>query len=395
MSAALGNLVVLQGGGPTPVVNASLYGVLDEARRSGQFGRVFGARFGVEGLMKDDLVELTNVPQHEIDRLRMTPGTSLGSSRLRAGRDALELIVQNLRRREVTGILFIGGNGTLRGAAALDDAARAASVDLCVVGIPKTIDNDIPGTDRCPGYGSAARYAAQAVRDLGMDVRTLPQPVSIFETMGRSAGWLAAATVLAKIDDDHAPHLIYLPEKPFTTNRFLADVDRVVKKLGWCVAVVSEGIKNEHGRPVFEVAEHSQRDAMYRALPGGVAAHLADVVTQNLKIRCRSEKPGLCGRSSALHLSKQDFRDAETVGRAGVPAAIERRGGNMVSLRPLNETVATQLVPLSQCAGERVMPAQWLAESDAGVSEDFLNYVRPLVGDLIDYAVPLKDQRQY
>jgi 6-phosphofructokinase 1 len=393
--SALGNLLVLQGGGPTPVLNASLYGVIDEARSAGKFAGVFGARFGIEGLLRDDLLDLSNVAADEIARLRVTPGASLGTSRTKALPDDLERILASLRAREIRSVLLIGGNGSLRGAAALDEAARAAGADLCVVGIPKTIDNDICHTDRCPGFGSAARYVAQAVRDLGMDVRTLPQPVSIFETMGRSAGWLAGASVLAKIDELHAPHLIYLPEKAFSIDRFVGDIDRVVRRLGWAVAVVSEGIKDERGKAVFETAQDSQRDAMNRALPGGVAAYLAGVVTEKLRIRCRSEKPGLCGRSSALHLSKQDFRDADAVGRAGVRAAIERRGGEMIALRPLNDPLATQLVPLSQCVGERTVPDHWLSADDEGVSPEFVNYVRPLVGDLVDYAVPLKDQGLY
>jgi 6-phosphofructokinase len=394
-AGALGNLLVLQGGGPTPVLNASLYGVIDEARCAGPFGRVFGARFGIEGLLKDDLIELSNVPPQQIERLRVTPGASLGTTRSKASPEDIERIIALLRKREIRSLLLIGGNGSLRGAAAIDEAAQRVKADICVVGIPKTIDNDIAGTDRCPGFGSAARYVAQSVRDLGMDVRALPQPVSIFETMGRSVGWLAGASVLAKIDEQHAPHLVYLPEKPFNIDRFIGDIDRTVRRLGWAVAVVSEGIRNERAEPIFEVANTSQRDAMNRALPGGVAAYLSDVATEKLKIRCRSEKPGLFGRSSALHLSKQDFRDAENVGRAGVRAAIERRSGCMVSLRPLSESheSPTQLVPLAECADERLVPAHWLTNTDLAVSEDFINYVRPLVGELVDYAVPLKDRR--
>jgi ATP-dependent phosphofructokinase / diphosphate-dependent phosphofructokinase len=389
----LGNLLVLQGGGPTPVVNVSLYAVIHEARRSGRFGRILGARNGVEGLCKDDLIELTDIPMEELGRLRVTPGASLGTSRYKASPSDLERITSLIKTRDINSILVIGGNGSLQAAAALDQTLRQSG-DACVLGIPKTIDNDINGTDRCPGFGSAARYATQAVRDLGMDVRTLPQPVSIFETMGRGAGWLAGATLLAKIDEQHAPHLIYLPEKPFNTDRFLADVDRTVQRLGWCVAVVSEGIRNDRGQAIFEVADNSQRDAMNRALPGGVAAYLADVVTRNLKIRCRSEKPGLCGRSSALHLSKQDFRDAELVGRAGVNAIIERKTGQMVALRPLRDTTGdgTELVPLSQCTGERVVPSQWLTDDATAVNGAFLNYVSPLVGPLMEYAIPLKER---
>jgi ATP-dependent phosphofructokinase / diphosphate-dependent phosphofructokinase len=390
VSAGARNLLVLQGGGPTPVLNASLFGVIEEAARSGRFNRILGARFGIEGLIKNDLIDLSSLSQSHLQKLRTSPGASLGSTRTKASDTDLELILQNLGRNNIRALIVIGGNGSLRGAQAISDAA-----DICVIGVPKTIDNDIPSTDRCPGYASAARYVAQSVRDLGMDVRALPQPVSIYETMGRSVGWLAAASVLSKLDEDHAPHLVYLPERPFDPQRFLADIDTAVRRHGWAVAVVTEGIKTPDGRPVFEMTTETQRDALNRALPGGVGAYLADMVTSNLKIRCRSEMPGLCGRASMLHVSQQDLVDAELVGRAGVRAALEDRKGTMISLRPLGNDGPTEVIPLSSAAGgERTMPEEFLDGSPHAVSQKFLSYIRPLVGDLIDYAVPLTTQRQ-
>jgi 6-phosphofructokinase 1 len=389
VSAAARNLLVIQGGGPTPVLNASLFGVIDEALASAKFAGVLGARFGIEGLVRDDLIDL-KMTKSELQRLRLTPGASLGSTRYKASKSDLDLILSNLRKRNVAVLIVIGGNGSLRGAQVISDAATHAGHDLLVVGVPKTIDNDIPATDRCPGYASAARYVAQSVRDLGMDVRSLPQPVSIYETMGRSVGWLAAASALAKLDEDHAPHLIYLPERPFAVDRFLADVDAVVRRLGWAVAVVTEGIRGADGRAVFESSVATQRDALNRALPGGVGEHLASLVTQNLKIRCRSEKPGLCGRASMLHVSTQDLADAELVGRAGILAALEGQGGSMISLRPLGQTPAFEMIPLSAAAGgERCMSDDMLSGPPLMVSDSFLKYLRPLVGDLVDYSVPL------
>jgi 6-phosphofructokinase 1 len=390
MSAGRGNLLVIQGGGPTPVLNTTLFGVIDEAFP--RFDRVLGARFGVEGLIRGDLVDLSAVPRDEIERLKHSPGASLGSTRHKASPADFDRILGTLRLHDVRALVVIGGNGSFRGAEAIADAVTRERYECCVVGVPKTIDNDIPATDRCPGFGSAARAVAQCVRDLGMDVRTLPQPVSLYESMGRSVGWLAGASVLAKIDENHAPHLVYLPERPFEVEKFIGDIDRVVRKHGWAVAVVTEGLKTADGRLVYEDAAASQRDALNRALPGGVASYLAELVTRELKIRCRSEKPGLCARASMLHASEQDRRDAEIVGRAGVRAAVEQRHGHMVALRPLGDPQATEIVPLSRAAGgERVVPAAWLAESDTAVAPPFLDYVRPLVGPLVDYAVPLKD----
>jgi len=383
------NLLVLQGGGPTPVLNASLCAVIEEAVESRKFKKVLGARRGIEGLTKGEIADLSHISAHDLAQIRQTPGASLGTTRFKPAPADLDMIIANLAQHNVHTLILIGGNGSLRGAHAISQASGAAGYDLRVIGVPKTVDNDIPGTDRCPGYASAARYIAQSVRDLGCDVAALPQPVSILETMGRSVGWLAAATALAKTTDRDAPHLIYLPEHAFDTNRFIADVDRTVSKIGHAVVVVNEGIRTADGKLVYEVATSTQRDALNRALPGGVANYLTDVVTQNLKIRCRSEKPGLCGRASMLHLSKQDWRDADLVGRAAVRAAIDGQSDVMVSLLPIT-VGGYDLVALDSAAGkDRPIPADWLDAGELGVNQHFLSYVRPLVGDLLAYAPPL------
>jgi ATP-dependent phosphofructokinase / diphosphate-dependent phosphofructokinase len=389
VSKGASSILVLQGGGPTPVLNVSLCAVIDEAMQSGKFDRVLGARRGIEGLARGEIVHLTQLSPRELARIRKTPGASLGTTRFKPAATDLDSILATLARFDVRHLVLIGGNGSLRGAHAISEAARAAGYELCVVGVPKTVDNDIPGTDRCPGYASAARYIAQSVRDLGCDVAALPQPVSIIETMGRSVGWLAAATALARRDEREAPHLVYLPEHAFAVDRFIGDVDRVVRKVGHAVVVVNEGIRGADGKLVYEIASSTQRDACDRALPGGVANFLADAVTKNLKIRCRTEKPGLCGRASMLHLSAQDVHDADLVGRSAVRAAVENRSDVMVSLLPLGAG-GCQLVALESAAGkDRPIPAQWLDSSDLGVNANFLDYVRPLVGELLDYAPPL------
>ena len=393
MLAKRGKLLVMQGGGPTPVLNASLFGVLDEAGRSAQFDALLGAQFGMEGLVRRDWIDLSSISSADLQRIRMTPGATLGSTRYKPTPDDFQQIIDRLRREDIRALLLIGGNGSLRGGHAIAEAAQELGYDLSVIGIPKTIDNDIPITDRCPGYGSAARYIAQSVRDLGMDVSALPQPVSIFETMGRGAGWLAAASVLARFGEDSAPHLIYLPEKPFELSRFLASLDRVVKRLGYAIVVVSEGIQTADGKPVFEVGDATQRDALNRALPGGVGSYLADVVTRELRIRCRCEKPGLCGRASMLHVSAQDLADAELVGRMGVRGIVQGIRDQAVSLLPLRDAGANEngceFVPLSSMAGDRKLPSDWIADEEAGVSEAFIQYARPIVDELLPYARPL------
>jgi 6-phosphofructokinase 1 len=393
MTRAPVNLTVLQGGGPTPVLNASLFAVIDEALHQPSIDRILGARFGVEGLLKGDFLDLSAIPQTELQKLRTTPGASLGTTRHKLSDSDLDRVLATLKSHNIRHLLLIGGNGSLRAADLIAQAAVRANYDLHVIGVPKTIDNDIPATDRCPGYASAARYVAQSVRDLGMDVRCLPQPVSIFETMGRSVGWLAAASVLGRIDEAHAPHLVYLPERPLDIDSFLADIDRTVTRRGWAVAVLTEGARDATGRPVYETMEPSQLDPLNRPVPGGVSSFLANTVTQRLKLRCRWEKPGICGRNSILHVSPQDRADAELVGRAAVRAAVQGHLAHFVSLRPIDAEPAYDIIPLSQTTGERPFPADWTAPSpQSPVTDNFLNYVRPLIGDLVDYAVPLKDQ---
>lgn len=274
---------------------------------------------------------------------------------------------------------------------------RKTGYDVRILGLPKTVDNDIAGTDRCPGYASAARYVAQSTRDLGIDLRSLPQPVSILETMGRSVGWLAAASAIGKRDEADAPHLLYLPEAPFEMDSFISALDDAVVKHGWAVAVVSEGIQYADGRMVYQKLDPAQADPLNRPLTGGVARYLADEVTAHLGIRCRYEKPGLLGRCSALHTSSQDRKDAELVGRAGVRGLLENRTSQMVSLLPLHTGEAKYAwVGLDDIAGvERSIPAEWIGGGAIPLKTEFFEYLRPLAGELTAYHAPLSAELNF
>ena len=391
------NLLILQGGGPTPVVNATLSSALSEAYARGK-RKVFAARHAMEGLIGGHLVDLSDVSPDQLKRLSRTPGAALGSSRVKPTQQELRSIRDLLRKLDVHEALFIGGNGTMRAAHAFSDFCRSERYELRAIGAPKTIDNDIQGTDRCPGYGSAARYVAQSTRDLGMDVRALPQPVSILETMGRSVGWLAAASAIAKRDEQDAPHLICLPEIPFLVEKFLADLDRILKKQNWAIVVVCEGIRDKRGNPVYETPDLSQADALKRPMPGGVARHLAKIVSRELKVRCRDEKPGLIGRASMLHASKQDLADAEFVGAAAVRALDEGHTDRMISLSPLKRAgePAATLVPLAAVTGsDRLVPQDWLCDGDVPLNHKFLEYAQPLIGDLLEYEFAVGSVERY
>jgi len=390
------NLLVVQGGGPSPVLNTTLASLIDEVTQhagkcvngASKLGKVLGARSGNLGLVSGHVTDLSGLSRQELDSLRTSPGAALGTSRAKASDEDFERIVENLKRWGVRYLIFMGGNGTMRGAEVTARFCRESGYEVQVVGAPKTVDNDIAGTDRCPGYASAAYYVAQSTRDLGMDVRSLPQPVSIFETMGRSAGWLAAASVAAKTSEEDAPHLVYVPERPFAMDAFLSAVDNIVSRRGWAIVVASEGIRDEAGQLVYQTEDPVQADALKRPLTGGVGQYLAETVAKQLKFRCRSEKPGLLGRASMLHASAQDRKDAEIVGRAAIQALLAGETEKMVALLPL-PAADHALVPLSHVAGaERTLPDEWMRAGDIPVKEGFLQYLRPLIGELTPYHPP-------
>jgi 6-phosphofructokinase len=395
MTAA--NLMIVQGGGPTPVFNASLAAIISEALTQPAIRKIYGARWGMKGLSQLDIVDLTSITGLQLSELRDSPGAALGSSRFRPSDDDMERCVKHMRELDVRYVIFMGGNGSMRGAELVRSFCRKVNFDAQIVGVPKTIDNDIAATDRCPGFGSAARYIAQATRDLGMDVRSLPQPVSILETMGRDVGWLAGATVLAKQRPEDAPHLVYVPEVPFQDDKFLADIDKLVSQQGWAIAVVSEGIRYAGGKPVYELGDASLADPLSRPMIGGVGQYLASMVAKQLKFRCRSERPGLVGRASRALVSKQDLDDAELVGREGVRALIAGETDKMVSLLPLSQgRQAFELVSLERAAApHRGIPDHYLADGSLAVTESFQEYVRPLIGELISYPPALTAGLQF
>lgn len=386
------NLMVVQGGGPTAVFNTTLAEIVSEAQKQSSLGKVFGARFGVKGLVENDLIDLSDLSASSLDSLRQTPGAALGSSRYSPGEAEMKRLVENLRHFDIGHVLFLGGNGTMRGARIVSEFCRSEGLDLQVVGVPKTIDNDIAITDRAPGYASAARYIASSVQELAADIFSLRQPVSILETLGRNVGWIAAAAALAKSSDDNAPHMICLPEQPFDAEAFLSTVDDTVRRAGWALIVVAEGARNADGSPVFQTADPSQADPLKRPLIGNVAQHLAGLVGKRLKLRCRSEKPGLLGRSSIAYRSSQDVADAALVGRVGVQALVAGETDVMVALTPLSQSShgGTRLVPLVDVAGhERAIPGEWLRSGPIPVTDAFLNYVRPLAGELDKHITDL------
>ena len=391
------NLLVVQGGGPTQVLNATLAAIVREAQADRRLGGIWGARWGMQGLAQGDVVDLSSLSPADLDLLCRTPGSALGSSRIRPDPEDMERVLAFLKQRGIADILFIGGNGTMSGAEVVSRYCRESGYEVRVIGVPKTVDNDLAGTDRCPGYASAALYAAQSARDLGNDVRGLPQPISILETMGRSVGWLAAAAAVGKRDEQDAPHLVYVPEKTFAMDRFLGDLDDIVTRQGWAIVVVAEGIQDEEGRLVYQTVDPAQADPLQRPLTGGVAQFLAEHVARSMKRRCRSEKPGLLGRASTMHVAARDLLDAEAAGRSAVRSLLAGETEKMVCLLPLRDAAGASecsLVPMREVAGvERPIPAPWISDGAIPVTDKFFEYLNPLVGELAPGYAPFSEER--
>lgn len=392
MTSTRANLIVGQSGGPTPVVNASLVGVIEEALRSESIDGIYGMRHGVEGLLREDLVDLRAVPKDVLDRIRQTPSAALGSCRTKLSSDDDRRLLQVLRAHDIRFFLYIGGEGSAQASHRLARLAADEGYDLQVIAIPKTIDNDLPETDHCPGFPSVARWLAVSVREAGLDTEAIGvvDRVKVIETMGRDTGWIAASTALARQREDDAPHLIYLPERPFRRERFLADVEGVHRKRGRVVITVCEGLRDDRGQYLAASGRAVDADPMGRPQLGGVAEVLCDLIATGLGLKARFDKPGTIQRVSAALTSPVDLEEAYRVGQAAVQAATTGHTDEMVSIvressTPYHST--TRLVPLAQVAGRvRAVPDEYIGGASNDVTAAFVEYVMPLIGaPLADY----------
>ena len=380
------NALIAHGGGPTSVINASLAGLVEECRR-GAFGTLYGARYGINGVLEENWVDLLIQDSALIRTIGESPGSALGSSRRKLSGDDFEKMLAIFRRREIRCFFYTGGNGSMGTAIEIAKAARAASYDLQVIGIPKTIDNDLCITDHTPGYPSTAHFFAVAARDIGEDNRSLPAPIEIVEVLGRNAGWVVAATCFARVHDDDAPHLIYFPERPVSLDRIAADVQRVYRKLGRVVVAVCEGQLDENGRP-FGADVDRAASATHR-LASNLGHTLARLLTEKTGLRARAEKPGLFGRSCGELVSRVDREEAWACGRAAAEAARQSQSGVMVAIQRDSDqpySSSTFLALLDQVAGvERLLPLDWISTEANDVAEGFVRYAAPLLPKLKSY----------
>lgn len=381
-----GNCLVAQSGGPTAVINASVAGVVAEALNNPCIEEVYGGMNGVLGILKEELIDLAEESQQNIRGLRYTPASALGTCRFKLKRDQdYERILEVFEAHNIRYFFYCGGNDSQDTADKISKLAQSKGYELRVIGVPKTIDNDLVTTDHCPGYGSVVKYICSVVRESALDHEAMGQHdlVSIIEVMGRNAGWIAAGSTLAKTRENasDAPHIILLPEVPFSKDKFVEDVQAVLKKNKYCLVVVGEGLTDKDGNYVANSA--SGQDAFGHQQLGGVGDFLASIVEQNLAVKARSSKLGI-GQRAAAHCSSQaDNDEAFMAGRAAVKAAVSGETDKMVILvraEGENYQCDTSLAPLSEIAnGVKEIPKDWISEDGVSMTAKFIKYCQPLI----------------
>lgn len=381
-----GKVVVAQGGGPTAVINQSLVGVALEARKFPQVTRVYGSEYGLAGILKEDFLDLTQETKHNLEEVAKTPSSALLSTRDKPDEKYCREIFRVLKAHDVRYFFYIGGNDSSEAVSIINDEAEKSDYEFRAIHIPKTIDNDLVLNDHTPGYGSAARFVAQSFMGTNLDNRALPG-VYIGVVMGRHAGFLVAASSIAKKYPDDGPHLIYFPERPFSTEKFLQDVKQVYDRYGRCVIAVSEGIQDKKGVPIaLKLADCVERDAHGNVQLSGTGA-LGDLLAQHVKDklkinRVRSDTLGYLQRSFVGCVSDIDQYEAREVGEKAVQYAIwHNLDGSIAIVRTGYYSVDYRLVGLKEIAGKtRLMPDEYINAHGNDVTDAFKFYVRPLLG---------------
>ncbi len=392
------NILVGQSGGPTSVINASLYGVVREALDNRNIDTVYGMVNGIEGFLKDRLIDLTEYAKdHELELLKTTPASFLGSCRFKLPEDlenkVYPTIIEKLDDNAIKAVFYIGGNDSMDTVSKLSRYAAKIGSDIRFVGVPKTIDNDLVLTDHTPGYGSTAKYVAATVKEIVLDAGVYEQPVvTIVELMGRNAGWVTAASVLARNEYDQNPLLIYLPEADFDVDVFIGDVKEALKKQNSVVVCVSEGISDKNGKFICEYGAAAGVDNFGHKMLTGCGKVLEGLVKREIGCKCRSIEVNLPQRCSAVLASLTDIEEADGAGRFAVKEALAGNTGIMITfIRGEGEYHITYGIEdvNAICNQEKKFPAQWITNHGTDIADEFLGYVCPLIEG--ESKVPFKN----
>ena len=395
------NVIVGQSGGPTAVINASLYGVVYEAlNREDACGTVYGMINGIEGFLNDRIMDMEPLEKlGELELIRTTPGSYLGSCRYKLPEDLGDEVYPKLFEKfEQYGIgyfFYIGGNDSMDTVSKLSRYAEKTGSDIRFMGIPKTIDNDLVRTDHTPGFGSAAKYVASTVREIAVDASVYDnkKSVTIVEIMGRHAGWLTAASVLARKFEGDNPVLIYLPETAFDPERFIADVNEALEKVSNLVVCISEGINDGNGTFICELASDVGVDNFGHKMLTGSGKYLENLVKEKIGVKVRSIELNVCQRCSSAMLSATDQKEAIASGAYGVKCAIEGETGKMIGFSRLAgedykiDYVAEDVNLI--CNQEKTVPLEWITGNGSDIGQEFIDYALPLIKG--EVKVPSED----
>ncbi|MDI9493452.1 MAG: 6-phosphofructokinase [Bacillota bacterium] len=397
MKALVGAVLIGQSGGPTSVINASALGCIETAMASANVTKVYGAAHGIKGAFNDEIYDLTQEDPAELSLMRYTPSSVLGSCRYKLADFMVDdtdykRILDIFKKYDIRYFFYIGGNDSMDTSSKISSYLSQHDYECRVIGIPKTIDNDLAITDHCPGYGSAAKYIATTFMEVSRDAKVYDRgSITVIEVMGRNAGWLTAASALAGIKyKDHGPDLVYLPEVPFDMSNFLSDVSRVYEEQGDVLVAVSEGIKDKNGTYIVSYFsdQTKEKDAFGHAKMGGLAANLAEYANAKLKAKVRGIELSLLQRCAAHLASATDVEEAYMAGKAAFEAAeagvtdkmitFEREPGEIYKCK-------TGLVDLVEVANaEKKVPREWINEAGNGVLQPFIDYALPLINGEVD-----------
>ncbi len=385
------NMIIGQSGGPTSVINSSLAGAIDCAFSSPEIDRVYGMLNGVEGLLEENIIDLNEIFEnrpYELNRLKVTPAMYLGSCRYKLKGDDEECarVVKILKKYNVGYFAYIGGNDSMDTVKKLSDYTISNGIDIKVVGIPKTVDNDLTGIDHTPGFGSAAKYIASCVREVAYDTSIYSiKSVHIIEAMGRNAGWLTASSALARQEDMVAPHLIYLPEVPFSVEQFVSDVKNKLEEYNSIIVVVSEGIRDKDGNYITN--ECDKEDVFGNKLLSGAGVYLKSVIEKEIGCKVRALEPSVIQRSAGHIASLTDVEEAFNLGIVAVKAAIEGKSGVFSTLHRISDkpyTVEYTTGDVAMVANiEKKVPRSWINQEGNDVTEEMLAYLRPLIEGVV------------
>ena len=384
------NLLVGQSGGPTAVINGSLYGVVSEGLANPEIDNVIGMVNGIEGFLADHTIDMAPLKENgELERIRTTPGSYLGSCRYKLPEDLSDPVYpelfQKFTEKEISYFFYIGGNDSMDTVSKLSRYAATVGSDIRIIGVPKTIDNDLVLTDHTPGYGSAAKYVASTVREIAIDASVYDNKpsVTIVEIMGRHAGWLTAASKLARKYEGDNPCLIYLPETPFSLEQFYNDLDAAFKKSPNLVVCVSEGIADEGGTFVCEYSDAAKLDSFGHKMLTGCGEVLESFVRDKFGVKVRSIELNVNQRCSGMMVSETDIEEAAMAGAAGVKAVLAGETKKMIAFKrdsdvPYTMHCAAEDVSLI-CNQEKKFPKEWISAAGNDITDDFSAYALPLI----------------